>query len=383
MIAVFLVGAAAIVFLLDAFYAGRWMKALSVRVAFSEAHIYAGETGELTELIENRKNLPVPVLEVGFRIQRGLQFTDAENIQESDFIYKRDLFAVLGMERILRRYHVTARRRGYYTASQLSVHAPSLFFGQEFLKDMERQEDDPGLYVYAARMKVDTVLKAVETLCGELESTRRVFEDPFSFSGIRSYTIQDPMKTINWKASARTGSLMVNTFTSVRSLRIFVVLDVFMDMGAHAYDLREMAVSAAASLCRALSRMNQDAVLTVNAGRGTGGTVFSGRSGADRLAREEIFLTEDFEAADMTVIPLPDFLPLLSGERQDRDMDGVFVFISANDSAFLRGRIREWLGQGRSGLLVVPVRSADKRRPEREGSLSILPLIEKQEGGRQ
>ena len=185
MIAVFLVGAAAIVFLLDAFYAGRWMKALSVRVAFSEAHIYAGETGELTELIENRKNLPVPVLEVGFRIQRGLQFTDAENIQESDFIYKRDLFAVLGMERILRRYHVTARRRGYYTASQLSVHAPSLFFGQEFLKDMERQEDDPGLYVYAARMKVDTVLKAVETLCGELESTRRVFEDPFSFSGIR------------------------------------------------------------------------------------------------------------------------------------------------------------------------------------------------------
>ena len=100
MIAVFLVGAAAIVFLLDAFYAGRWMKALSVRVAFSEAHIYAGETGELTELIENRKNLPVPVLEVGFRIQRGLQFTDAENIQESDFIYKRDLFAVLGMERI-------------------------------------------------------------------------------------------------------------------------------------------------------------------------------------------------------------------------------------------------------------------------------------------
>ena len=162
MIAVFLVGAAAIVFLLDAFYAGRWMKALSVRVAFSEAHIYAGETGELTELIENRKNLPVPVLEVGFRIQRGLQFTDAENIQESDFIYKRDLFAVLGMERILRRYHVTARRRGYYTASQLSVHAPSLFFGQEFLKDMERQMKGPAVPTIQVPLRSESTDGSVE-----------------------------------------------------------------------------------------------------------------------------------------------------------------------------------------------------------------------------
>ncbi len=382
MIAVFLIGAAAIVFLLDAFYAGRWMKALMVRVSFSESYIYAGETGELTELIENRKSLPVPVLEVGFRVQRGLKFTDAENIQESDYIYKRDLFAVLGMERILRRYHVTACRRGFYSVSQLSLHAPSLFFRQEYLTDPDRQENDPGLYVYAAGMKVEPVLKAVETLCGELESARRIYEDPFSFSGIRSYTIRDPMKTINWKASARTGGLMVNTFSSVRSLRISVILDVFMDMGAHAWDLREMAVSAAASLLRALSRMNQDAVLIVNAGRENSGTVFSGRGGADRLSREEIFLTEDFEADGMTVIPLPDYLPLLPQQKAGLNRDEVFVFISANDSGLLRAGIREWLGRERTGLLVVPVRSADQRRPEREGSLSILPLTEKTEGGK-
>jgi hypothetical protein len=124
--------------------------------------------------------------------------------------------------------------------------------------------------------------------------------------------------------------------------------------------------------------MNQDAVLAVNAGRGSGGTVFAGQGGADRLAREEIFLTEDFEAADMTVVPLPDYLPLLSQEGKGRETDGVFVFISSNDSGLLRERIREWLGRERSGLLVVPVRSAEKRRPERDGSLSILPLIEKQ-----
>ena len=76
-----------------------------------------------------------------------------------------------------------------------------------------------------------------------------MLEDPFAFAAIRDYTPDDPMKTINWKASARTGSLMVNTFTSTVSSGVRVFLDVRMDPEqAYGEDLREDAVALAASL---------------------------------------------------------------------------------------------------------------------------------------
>lgn len=55
---------------------------------------------------------------------------------------------------------------------------------------------------------------------------RHMLEDPFEYRGIREYAPYDEMKTINWKATARTGDLMVNirNYTSLRAVRIFLNL---------------------------------------------------------------------------------------------------------------------------------------------------------------
>ena len=47
---------------------------------------------ELTEVITNRKKLPLPVLEVGFHTRKELVFRDTENTNVSDYVYKRDIF---------------------------------------------------------------------------------------------------------------------------------------------------------------------------------------------------------------------------------------------------------------------------------------------------
>ena len=91
MIAVFLIGVAAVLLLHDYWYERNWSRSLSIRVLFSRPHVYAHEVLELTETIENRKKLPLPIIEIGFRLPRGLHFEDAENILESDYVYKRDL----------------------------------------------------------------------------------------------------------------------------------------------------------------------------------------------------------------------------------------------------------------------------------------------------
>ena len=54
----------------------------------------------------------------------------------------------------------------------------------------------------------------------------RMYPDPFEFSGIRDYQRTDPMKHINWKASASAGRLMVNQHDSTTSAEVTVFLDV-------------------------------------------------------------------------------------------------------------------------------------------------------------
>ena len=90
---------------------------------------------------------------------------------------------------------------------------------------------------------------------GARQCERKLFEDPFAFHSIREYTQTDPMKTINWKASAKTGGLMVNTFESTLTEKVMIYLDIE-DGGILKYDdLVEDSISVAASLIRKLLHM--------------------------------------------------------------------------------------------------------------------------------
>ena len=387
MIALFLAGVAVVLLLHGYLYGRTWSRALSVRVLFSCPHICAFETCELAEIIENRKRMALPLLEIGFRIPKGLAFNDAENTVESDYVYKRDLFAVQGMERIVRRYHITAQKRGCYAVSQLTCHAPSRLFMSMLMMDRSMQEDETGLYVYAANTDCSFLLHAVETILGERESARRVYEDPFAFSSIRPYTIQDPMKSINWKATAKTGDLMVNTYASTTAVRVKIFLDVSVDPGNPFGDsLRELGIAMAASLIRILVKQQRDAELVMNCLPASGTQEaqslqscvrFVSCLNAQRLTAMEEFLTSDFDAC-----PLLPFEEMLSREHAQslRQSTGseeeVSVFLTAMDSPSLRSRIQKLLGMRRSGILAVLSRTADRKKTEREQNLHIIPVFE-------
>lgn len=387
MIAVFLIGAAVILLLYNFIYSRTWSRALTVRIMFSQSHLYAGETGEMTEIIENRKRLALPLLEIGFRVPRGLQFEDTENTLESDYLYKRDIFAVPGMEQIVRRYRITACRRGFYEVSQLSCHTLSRLFHRVYMKDRMTQENETGMYVYPANTNCQLLLRAVEVILGEKESARRVLEDPFNFASIRSYTIYDPMKTINWKASAKTGELMVNTYASPAAIRVHMFLDGSIDPNVpYADSFRELSISMAASLLRILLKRQQDASLMVNCKAKTLPddhskdaadlcTSFPSCMGAEKMTVVERFLSSNFD--QMTSVPYVDMIracaahPDVSGESSE-----VFIFLTASDSRFLRDSIHSLLGVRHSGILAVMSRTLDHHREEQEKNLYILPVYE-------
>ena len=114
MISLFFIGLLLLTSLWNLYYAKHWAANLVVSLDFLQNCAYTGERVEMTEQIENRKKMMLPILEVGFHMDKNLSFHDCENTSVSDFTYKRDIFALLGRQRVIRRLSLDCRKRGYY-----------------------------------------------------------------------------------------------------------------------------------------------------------------------------------------------------------------------------------------------------------------------------
>ena len=175
------------------------------------------------------------------------------------------------------------------------------------------------IYVYAKRTNVTDILRASENLLGEQESNRKYLEDPFAFASIREYTMQDPMKNINWKASAKTGDLMVNTYTSVKNEKMMIYLDIEDSGILKQESLREESVSVAATLYQKLLSKGTEVGICINLYDENREKIFClppSRSKSHRTELEQTLAVEwkeevvaDFEK--MLEIPTRDAIPVI------------------------------------------------------------------------
>lgn len=106
-----------------------------------------GEEATLTEIIENRKVLPVPMLQVEFLLDRSLGIDEEENASLSDQLYKRDVFSVSFYQKISRTIPLKCRKRGYYHIHEANLIAGGLQMEKNYYKDIPQ---DTFLYVYPA-----------------------------------------------------------------------------------------------------------------------------------------------------------------------------------------------------------------------------------------
>lgn len=86
---------------------------------------------------------------------------------------------------------------------------------------------------------------------GERKGGNRVFEDPLRIAGLREYRPGDPLRRIDWKATARTGDVMSRVYEPSATHQLYLMVNI--DTMLHAWEgyLRddlERTVSVAASL---------------------------------------------------------------------------------------------------------------------------------------
>ena len=201
-------------------YKRLWHKHLNVNISFARDHIFQGEQSELQEIIENRKRLPLAMLKVKFQTDRNLDFGSAKGSRTTDRYYRNDMFRIGGGERVTRTLKFKGKKRGYYTIDGADLVAADLLLTTSFVREAPTHT---ALYVYPMPYDSEELRRSLIRLSGEILTRRHLLEDPFEFRGIREYQPYDNMRTINWKATARTGDLKVNrkNYTSLKYVRIF------------------------------------------------------------------------------------------------------------------------------------------------------------------
>lgn len=202
------------------------LKRLSYQRQFRQRSCVRGEEVELVEQIENRKWLPVPWLRVESQLSAHLGFRKSENFDVSKgelYQNHRSFFSLGGYTRVIRTHRITPTRRGCYNLSTVTM------TGGDLMGNTHRHIQIPlegELVVYPKPAEVPFHELPSRSLQGEHSIRRFIVPDPFVIAGAREYQPGDTMKQVNWKASARSGSLQVHQYDYTADRSLMVVLNV-------------------------------------------------------------------------------------------------------------------------------------------------------------
>jgi uncharacterized protein (DUF58 family) len=154
--------------------------------------------------------------------------TDVEIIDEipvqfekRNFVLKRRL-KPFQQESII--YNIRPVTRGEYDFGRIIIYTKTLL---GFLQQRTNIEADEVVYVYPSFMQMRKYeLISQTTVKNEYGSKRmRKLGHSMEFEQIKEYVRGDDRRTINWKATARKGTLMVNNYTDEKSQQVYCVID--------------------------------------------------------------------------------------------------------------------------------------------------------------
>jgi len=213
---------------------------IRVQRKLTPSRSFGGEPVDVLVNVANDAACSLPEFEIEDRVQTPLTVENELNLVPLS----------LGPEETVEwTYRISAASRGHYSLGPISIrHADILGFHR-------RQEQillNDSFTVSPQVEKIGTIdlkAKRVGPWPGQVPY-RRVGVGT-EFYELRMYNAGDELKRINWKASARIGSLVTNEFESEHVTDVLVVLD--STEGAISslfdFDLLEFQLSLAASLC--------------------------------------------------------------------------------------------------------------------------------------
>ncbi|MBQ7010594.1 MAG: DUF58 domain-containing protein [Clostridia bacterium] len=186
--------------------------------AFSCDGAFAGDEFQLVETVTNPTFIPLFFVKYEFFMPEGLT---VDGVYCSSYSKKTSVFHLLPRSTVKKVHTVRSDNRGFYRIENATVVYRKVFY---------ELECSAQVYVYPDCSKLHFDMGTDIYRAGEIISRRRIPEDPFCFAGIREYRAGDPVRSINFKASAHSfingmRALMTNEYESSRNYDTMILLD--------------------------------------------------------------------------------------------------------------------------------------------------------------
>lgn len=330
------------------YYSKHWNDRLSANVYFETEYINEGETGHVCEELINDKFLPLSVVNVKFELDKSICYAESKNTIVTDKQYRSDTLTLGSNKKLLRRFEVKYTKRGVYSIDNVTLNTI------DPVSDYRRVEVFPCqsvIYVYPSYSKHKELLAPFSRIMGEACKNRFIYEDPFEFKGIRNYTTSDPMKKINWSASAKTGELMVNSYYDTTSRHITLFLDITTDNVWKKYDQMEECIRITRNLMEDFVKNHIPVKIITNAKDCFDGSdvIMEHGSGAGVVLANLKNLT--IIDLDKKTEPMSKYLV-----ENEAEEDELSVLISADVSDTLTRAYEQYLGKN-NGEWIAPILS--------------------------
>lgn len=215
-----------IIYLTESFlYKKYGLKGVAYKCRFSCDEACEGDEIELIEEITNAKRLPLPWVKAELTAPLALEFGELQSSVTDTSRFVSSFFVLKGCSRITRRWKLKCRRRGIYSISAVTVVGADLFGTMNFSLPMDKSYYSHRLVILPKPAENIPAFPADNMLTGENTVPISLISDPFFIGGVRPYTLSDPMRSINWNASAKEQRLMCSTYEFTENRRTLVILN--------------------------------------------------------------------------------------------------------------------------------------------------------------
>ena len=242
------------------------LEEVEYRRELSETRAFVGETIELDVHLTNGKFIPVPWIEVRELVPEATPIfggrTRSSGLPRMNALVRNT--SLRHHEQLVWPLRLQTTTRGYFRIGPTRLRSGDLFGFFESERALEHQD---AIVVYPRTYPLPELGLGSARPFGERRGGSRIYEDPLRVIGVRDYLPGDPLKRVDWKATARVGRPQSRLYEPSRTQSVIVALNITtMEHTWEGFDplLLERGVSVAASIAREMFEQSSAVGLIAN-----------------------------------------------------------------------------------------------------------------------
>ncbi len=192
--------------------------------SISRKRAFIGDTIDYSVSLDNDKVLPLIWVDIQDSFPEGLDLTGATMRGTGLELNRQHTIttSLLPYQKATWKYSLMCSERGYHRIGPVRLRTGDIF---GFNSAETRYNQFDHILVFPRVVDIEGLMFPAEHPMGEIRGTRPIYFDTNRVVGQRDYQPRDPMKHIDWKATARARTLQTKVFEPVVSLNMLIVMN--------------------------------------------------------------------------------------------------------------------------------------------------------------